>query len=273
MLGALPLAAFFAVFYFVPFLLLLLVSLDPSDSIGGFDPGNYLGFFADAFSLGVLLDTLRLGLEVTVVAALLALPLAMFYRMVGPTAQALLILAILLPMLTSTVVRTFAWLVILGREGVINSSLLAIGAIEAPLRLLYTRGGLVLALAQICLPLMALPIINSLSRIDDRLLEASEGLGASKWRTFLQVILPLSVPGILAGSLLTYAFAATAFVTQTLVGGGRQIYMPLLIYQQAIGLQKWSFAAVLSVVFMIAVVAIMGLADRAVRSRMRGVNE
>lgn len=273
MRGVIPLCVLFAAFYLAPLTLLLLASFDTSDSVGGFDLGNYAAFFTDSFSLRVLLDTLRLGLEVTAVCLVLALPLAMFYRIAGTRVRSLLMIVILLPLLTSTVVRTFAWLVILGRDGLINSFLRGAGLIDLPLKLLYTRGGLVIALAQIFLPLMALPVINSMMRIDDRLLQASEGLGASKWRTFFLVIVPLSAPGILAGALLTYAGAVTAFITQTLVGGGRQIYMPLLIYQQSIGLQKWNIAAALAIVFMIVVIAIMALVDRTARRRMRGVDE
>ncbi|MGE3876334.1 MAG: ABC transporter permease [Parvibaculaceae bacterium] len=273
MLGAAPLTAVFAVFYFLPLFLLLFVSAHPAGLAGGVSLQSYADIFTDSFSLAVLADTLWLAFEATFFAGLLAIPLATYYRSAGRTARSILIMLILMPLLTSTVVRTFAWIVILGRDGVINSALVASGLIASPLPLLYSRGGLVLALAQITLPLMVLPIINSMLRIDDRLLHASQALGASRWRTFAQVILPLSVPGILAGSLLSFAYAATAFVTHTLVGGGRQIYMPLLIYQQSIGLQKWDFAAALSIIFMIAIIAIMAIVDRLVRSRMRGINE
>ncbi|MGE3702010.1 MAG: ABC transporter permease [Hyphomicrobiaceae bacterium] len=271
-LGVVPLTVFFAVFYLVPLVLLMAVSVDPSNSVGAFDLSNYATFFSDAFTVGILLDTLQLGLEVTIVATIFAFPLALLYRNARPSLQSVLMLVILLPLLTSTVVRTFAWLVILGRDGVINTALTAFGLVTDPLRLLYTRGGLVIALAQIYLPLMALPIINSMIRIDDRLLQASEGLSASKWRTFWLIIVPLSAPGLLAGALLTFAGAATAFITQTLVGGGRQIFMPLLIYQQAIGLQRWSFAATLSILLMAAVLCILGLIDKLARSSMRGVD-
>ncbi len=273
MLGAAPLTAVFAVFYFLPLFLLLFVSAHPAGLAGGVSLQSYADIFTDSFSLAVLADTLWLAFQATFFAGLLAIPLATYYRSAGRTARSVLIILILMPLLTSTVVRTFAWIVILGRDGVINSALVASGLIASPLPLLYSRGGLVLALAQITLPLMVLPIINSMLRIDDRLLHASQALGASRWRTFAQVILPLSVPGILAGSLLSFAYAATAFVTHTLVGGGRQIYMPLLIYQQSIGLQKWDFAAALSIIFMIAIIAIMAIVDRLVRSRMRGINE
>jgi putative spermidine/putrescine transport system permease protein len=119
---------------------------------------------------------------------------------------------------------------------------------------------------------MALPLNNSLVKIDPNLLKASEGLGASKAFTFRRVILPLSMPGAIAGCLLVFAGSTTAFITQTLVGGGRQLFMPLHIYQQAIGVQKWTFAAAASVMFAITVMGIVYLVNRASRSRMRGVD-
>jgi putative spermidine/putrescine transport system permease protein len=270
--GVVPLAAIFSLFYLAPFFILVLASLSPGNSIGGLSVEKYTTLFADRFSLRVLADTLLLGLEVTVVALVLALPLAMFFRLSSGRKRAILTIIILLPMLTSTVVRTFAWIVILGRDGLINSVLIKVKLIVTPLDLLYSRGGLIVALAQIFLPLMVLPVINSMNRIDDRLLQASEGLGATRWRTFFQVLIPLSGPGILAGTLLTYAGAVTAFITQTLVGGGRQIFMPLLIYQQSIGLQKWSFAAAMAIVFTIVVVIIMAVVDHVGRRYMRGVD-
>jgi Binding-protein-dependent transport system inner membrane component len=121
-----------------------------------------------------------------------------------------LILVILLPLLTSVVVRTFAWIVILGRQGIVNAALLELGLIASPLRLLYTEGGMVVALAQVQIPLMVLPLITALSRLDPNLLDASSALGAGHWRTLRKVMLPLTFPGIIAGCLLTYAAAITA---------------------------------------------------------------
>lgn len=273
MLGALPLSMIFILFYLIPLLILLVSSLYTDDVSAYLTFSNYYTVLTDQLYIEVLFETLLLALQSTVLAVAFSIPLAVFYVSAGRTARSVLIIFILLPLLTSTVVRTFAWLVILGREGAINASLNSLGLIDDPLSLIYTKGGLIVALAQIALPLVALPVINSALRMDTKLLDASRALGASRWRTFFQVILPLCTPGILAGSLLAFAFTATAFVTHTLVGGGRQIYMPLLIYQQSIGLQKWGFAAALSMVFMVAVIAIMGFADRLVRSRMRGVDE
>ena len=136
---------------------------------------------------------------------------------------------------------------ILGRQGIINSTLLSIGAIDAPIRLLYTQVGVVLALAQVQMPLMTLPLITSLGRIDMNLEDASCSLGAGSWRTFWKVVLPLSLPGVIAGCTLTYAAAITAFITQSLIGGGQMLFMPMYLYQQASTLQNWPFASAISI--------------------------
>jgi len=118
---------------------------------------------------------------------------------------------------------------------------------------------MVVALAQVQMPLMVLPLITALARIDPNLLDASVALGAGQWRTFLKVILPLTLPGIIAGCLLTYAAAITAFITQTLVGGGQMLFMPMYIYQQSSTLSNWPFAAAISIIFLCAVLAAVSL--------------
>ena len=187
------------------------------------------------------------------------MPLALVHLRSGPKVRRLILLAILLPLLTSTVVRTFGWVVILGRQGLINNALLTAGWIELPAQLLYTRSALVLALAQIELPLMALPIINALARIDPTLVDASSTLGARRWRTFLRVVLPLSLPGLIAGMALVFAGSISAIITQTLVGGGRMLFMPYHLYQQAILANDWPFAAALAVILLTCVLGVIVL--------------
>jgi putative spermidine/putrescine transport system permease protein len=251
---ALPLALFFAAFFAVPLLLLLWVSLQGSSAPG---MEQYARFFADGLGVRVLLQTLRIGLETTLGCLLLAYPLALIYRSAPGWARSVITLTVLLPLLTSVVVRTFAWIVILGRQGLVNSMLQSLGLIEVPLRLLYTEGGLVTALVQVQMPLMFLPLAGALVRIAPNLEDASAALGAGAWRTFVRVTLPLSVPGAIAGCTLTFAAAVTAFITQTLVGGGQMLLMPSYIYQQAITLQNWPFAAAISMVFLAAVLAVL----------------
>ena len=268
LLPALPLAAFFVVFFVTPLVLLVGVSFFADTDLERMGATQYVKFFGDSFNVGILADTLLLGLEATLLCLVLVYPLALYYLQAGPLARTLLIFAIVLPLLTSAVVRTFAWIVILGREGIVNNALLDLGLAAAPLQLLYTKMGVVLALAQIQLPLMALPVINSLLRIDPNLRQASSGLGAGHWRTFALVLLPLSLPGMIAGALLVFAASVTAFITQSLVGGGRLIFMPVYIYQQAVVLQNWPFAAAVSVLFTVAVIGIVAGVNQLARNRM-----
>jgi putative spermidine/putrescine transport system permease protein len=188
-------------------------------------------------------------------------------------AQALLVFLVVLPILTSVVVRTFSWIVILGKQGVLNKALLAAGLIDEPLKLLFSETGVVIVLAQVQLPLIVLPLLTTLTRIDPNLASASAALGAGEWRTFWKVTLPLSVPGVIAGCILAFAACVTAFVTQTLIGGARLVYMPLAIYQQATGANNWPLAAAMSVIFMVAVLGVvyaLGLVARTSRGQIHG---
>ncbi|NYZ15492.1 ABC transporter permease [Azospirillum sp. RWY-5-1] len=256
---AAPLAAFFAVFFVAPLLLLFVLSLQAAPDGGGYGVAQYVAFLGDAFSLGVLGSTLWLGVKVTALCLLLGYPVAWLHVRSPGWAKGVIMLVVLLPLLTSVVVRTFAWIVILGRQGIVNAALMDLGLIDTPLRMLYTEGGLVVALAQVQMPLMVLPLITALTRIDPNLADASAVLGAGHWRTFRKVTLPLSLPGIVAGCLLTYAAAITAFITQSLVGGGQMLFMPMYIYQQASTLQNWPFAAAISIIFLAAVLLVVWL--------------
>ncbi len=262
----LPLALFFAVFVLAPLVLLGVISTYTTTDLTTTGATQYVKFLTDGFNLGVLGLTLMLALKTMLLAILIGYPLAYLYTLAPRGAQRILILVIVLPLLTSAVVRTFAWVVILGRQGIINELLLGAGWIEAPLKLLYTPTAVVVALAQIEMPLMVLPIIAALTAIDPHLREASQALGAGKWRTFFLVTLPLSTPGLLAGCLLVFAAAASAFVTQTLVGGGQQMFMPFYIYQQAIQANNYPFAATIAVILLLSVLLVVAAINVLARS-------
>jgi len=262
----LPLGLFYALFVFAPFGLLAVISFGNDPSFTGWGLHQYRKFFTDPYQRGILWDTVVLGAQTTVAAAVLAYPLAWTFVRSPPRWQRLLLFLIVLPLLTSAVVRTFAWVVILGRQGIINQALLETGLADAPLSLLYSHGAVVIALAQIELPLMALPLITALQRIDPALLDAARSLGGSRWRSFGTVVLPLSMPGLIAGAVLVFAGSISAFVTQTLVGGGRMIFMPFHLYQQAIEANDWPFAAALAMILLVAVLLVilgLGLVGRA----------
>jgi putative spermidine/putrescine transport system permease protein len=264
-----PLTLFFVAFVFIPLGLLGFVSAYNEPEMKTLGISQYAGFFTDIFKLNVLAQTLWLALRTTVMTLLIGYPLAYLYTLSPRWVQRVLLLLIMLPLLTSVVVRTFAWVVILGRQGIINSTLLWLGWIDAPLTLLFTPTAVVFALAQIEMPLMVLPLITALINIDPNLKQASEVLGAGKWRTFLAVTLPLSIPGLLAGCLLVFATAAGAFVTQTLIGGARHLYMPYYIYQQAIQVNNFPLAAALSIILLASVLAVV-IALNALGRRTRG---
>lgn len=256
---ALPLTLFFVVFFMAPLVLLLIISFYNEPQMENLGLGQYAHFFGDTLNISVLWDTLLLGVKATVVCLVFGYPLAWFCARAKARLQAVLLFIVILPIMTSVVVRTFAWVVILGREGIVNKTILALGLAEEPLRLLFSEVGVVIVLAQVQMPLMVLPLLTTLQRIDPNLSDASAALGAGHWRTFRKVVLPLSMPGMIAGCILVYAACVTAFVTQTLIGGVRLLYMPLFIFQQAMDLQNWPFAAAISVVFMISVLLIVGL--------------
>lgn len=265
----LPMALFFVVFVFVPLALLGVVSFYNDTALKEPGAAQYAKFLTDRFNLIVLGKTLWLGLLATALALVIGYPLAYLYTLASRGLQRVLILVIVLPLLTSAVVRTFAWVVILGRQGIVNTALLALGLADAPVRLLYTELAVVVALAQIQLPLMVLPIITALGNIDPNLRHASHALGAGRWRTFFEVTFPLSAPGLLAGCILVYAGSVSAFVTQTLVGGGQLMLMPFYMYQQAIQGNNYPFAATIAMLLLVSVLVIVTAANFAGR-RSRG---
>jgi putative spermidine/putrescine transport system permease protein len=255
----LPLAAIFAGFFIAPLIVLLALSLHGDIAMTSWTRANYTKFLTDPFNYSILIETLLLGLKATLVCLVFGFPIAWLCSRASPRWQSVLLFLVILPILTSVVVRTFSWIVILGRQGVLNQIVLGLHLSKEPLRLLYTELGVIMVLAQVQMPLMVLPILTVLSKIDPNLADASRVLGAGEWRTLWRVTLPLCIPGIIAGCILTYSASITAFVTQTLIGGARLIYMPLHIYQQAVGANDWPFAAAISIIFMITVMAVVAV--------------
>jgi putative spermidine/putrescine transport system permease protein len=265
---ALPLTAFFALFFVAPLLLVIGISFQATRRMtGGLGLNQYAAFIGDRLNLEVLSDTLLLGVKATLLCLIAGYPLAWLITRVSARLQSLLIFLVILPIVTSVVVRTFAWIVILGRRGMVNDTIVALGLSSQPLHLLFSEAGVVIVLTQVQMPLMVLPLITVLQRIDPNLASASSALGAGAWRTFFKITLPLSMPGIIAGTILTYTACVTAFVTQSLIGGSRLLYMPMMIFQQAMDLQNWPFAAAVSVIFMISVLLLVALLVALSRSR------
>ncbi|HEY9698895.1 MAG TPA: ABC transporter permease [Trichocoleus sp.] len=263
---ALPLALFLHLFYVAPLAILLATSVQSAS--GGFSLAQYWEFFRESVNVKVLTDTFGLGIQVTLGCLIFGYPVAYFYVNAPAKWKGILTFLILLPLLTSAVVRTFGWVVILGKQGLVNSLLQNLGIIQEPVKLLFTHHGVAIAMTQIQLPLMILPIIASISQIDPRLAAASESLGGGAWRTFWKIIFPLTLPGIISGCLLVFALTVSSFVTPSIIGGGQIMYMPTLIYQQGVVLLNGPFAAAVSAILLAMVLIIVfGLSALGQRSQ------
>ncbi|MEI8145780.1 MAG: ABC transporter permease [Alphaproteobacteria bacterium] len=252
---AAPLGLTYLIFFAAPFFVLLGISFFNDIDLTEPGVGSWVKFYTDPFYLKVIFDTLKLGVFAVIATTILAYPLALAFRAASPRMQQVLLFIILMPLLTSVVIRTFAWIVILAREGVANQMLMGLGLTSAPLNLLQTELGLVIALTQIEMPLMLLPLLTVMRQIDPNLVDASRALGASKWRTFFRVVLPLSLPGWIAGATLVFASACTAFISQSVIGGARLVYLPSLIWQQWVVVYNWPFAAVASLTLLFTVLS------------------
>ncbi|WP_244212696.1 ABC transporter permease [Rahnella woolbedingensis] len=218
---------------------------------GGATLDHYARFFGDAFNFRVLINTARLGIETVIGTTLLGIPIALLYWHGGRNLRQVLIFLTLIPMLTSNVVRTFAWIVILGRQGPISEALMSMGITGVPTSLMFTELGLVMAMCQIDLPLIILPLIAILSRTPYQLTEAAQVSGAGPWRILLTVLLPLMLPGLLAGWILVFASTSSSFVTQAVIGGARNVYVPQLIYREVGTLFDWPLASAIAVILLL----------------------
>ena len=250
---AAPLGLVYVVFFLAPLLLLLWISFHNDTELTQPGFGSWIKFWSDPFYVGVVFKTLKLGLLTVLAATILSYPIALFYYEAGARLRKIILFMVILPLLLSVVIRTFAWIAILSREGVANATLQSLGLTSEPISLLQTEFGLILSLMQIEMPLMLLPLIAVMQRIDPRMVEASRALGASRWRTTFQVLIPLSLPGWSAGATLVFASSTTAFISQSVIGGGRLVYLPSVIYQQSMVIYNWPFAAVASIMLLVSV--------------------
>lgn len=247
-----PMGLAYLVLVFVPLGFLIVQS---TGDINTFHLSTYVRLFNDSYTVSILLSTIRIGLITTAIVAIISYPIALAFLFATPRQRGLLIFLVVLPLLTGTVVRTFAWIVIFGRTGPLNQLLQALEITTEPVQILFTDVGVVIAIVQIELPLMILPLVTSLIQIDPNLLSASRSLGAGRWRMFYKIIIPLSLPGLLAGCALVFSSSVSAFITQAVVGGGKRVYMPLLIYQQATDLHNLPAASALAIVLLLTVCA------------------
>ncbi|WP_027156028.1 ABC transporter permease [Mesorhizobium sp. WSM2561] len=238
-----------------------------------FDPSftlhNYARIFIEPLYLKILLRTLWIAFAATVGAFLLGYPVAYGMARAGGRLVFWIAGCVLIPLWTSVLVRSYAWIILLQRKGVINDILIEAGIIEQPLKLIYTEGTVILAMTHVLMPIMILPIYGALRSIPKELPQAAANLGAGAFTTFLKVILPLSLPGVFAGTLMTFILALGFYVTPALVGGPETLMMATLIGQQTTVLLDWPFAGALAT-FLLAVTLALTFMFRRVLSTFGG---
>jgi putative spermidine/putrescine transport system permease protein len=271
---AAPAFLLFMLFFILPFGVMAVMSFLTGNPISAPDVGlttrHYVRFFNDDLYTDALWATLRIGFLTALAALLIGYPLAHWMaRMHSRVGHALLLMAVIAPMLTGIVVRTFAWMTLLQDKGVINTTLIGLGWADRPLKLMYNEFGTVVALVHIYVPFMVLTLTGVIGRIDERLEQAARNLGASRLRAFLEVTLPLSLPGIVAGSLLVFALAISAYVTPFLMGGTEVLTLPMLIYQQVGSSFNLNFAGALGVVLLVVALLVV-IAYNQVLARLAG---
>jgi ABC-type spermidine/putrescine transport system permease subunit I len=252
-----PLALYMVVFYALPLMSMLLRSVaEPTWTME-----NYRRLASDTVFLHVFWITLRTAVIVTVGALALGYPVALALRRLRRGAAAVVLIIVLLPFWTSVLVRSYAWMVLLGRKGLINEMLVSLDLIDAPLKLLNTSIAVDVAMIHILLPYMILPIASVLRQIDGALLRAAAGLGAPPRHVFLRVTLPLSMPGVAAGVLLVFVLSLGFYITPALVGGPRDLMLSMLIAQQ-VDLLNWPYAACLAAALLAMTVLLLLLFQR-----------
>ena len=254
-----PLILFLCVFYAYPVIAMLTASLHPP----AWTFAEFAALATDHVFWRVMQVTGGIGLIVTFACLVLAWPLA--YGMARlPAARAnLLMVLVLVPFWTSILVRTYAWMALLGRRGIVNNLLLWLGIIPRPLTLLNTRFSVCLAMAHVLLPFMVLPIYATLRGLDWRLVRAADSLGATPWGTLRQIVLPLSLPGMAAGVIFVFVLAIGFYITPVLVGGPSDVMISILINDQ-VGVLNWPAASAMAAVLLAVVLAILAVFARLV---------
>lgn len=215
----------------------------------------YADFFTSGFRRRVMWRTFEVAAWVTVISLAVGLLTAYVVARCPPWVKSLLIVLAVFPLLTGVVVRSFAWLVLLGRQGIVNTFLLWTGAIDAPLAMLYTPGAVIVAMVYIFVPLMVLVLVGVLENIPEDLLQASASLGAGPASSFFQVTLPLAVPGLIVGAVLVFTASFTSYATPHLLGGTRQMMMGTFLHQRAMVAFDWPGAAVVAAIMLVVIVA------------------
>lgn len=245
------------VILFVCMALPLLRVIWPTLFQGDYPLSAYVSFFQDDYYLKIFFRTVKIALITMLICMLLGVPTSYFVSRCDKKWRGLLLAVSIFPLMTNSVIRSFAWINILGSNGIINGMLKSIGLIERPLKLLYTEFAIIVGSVYLFLPLMIVTVTGVMENIDNDMMEAAQSLGANRFLSFLKVILPLSAPGIIVGGILVFTGTLTAYTTPQLLGGNKNLVLSTLIYQKAMAVGDWSAAAVIALIMIVLTVVVM----------------
>ncbi|WP_431285335.1 ABC transporter permease [Humitalea sp. 24SJ18S-53] len=249
--------------YIAPIVQILAISfLEPSPGLS-----NYERLLTSESVQRVIVTTLRICTITTVIALLLGYALSYVIAMATDRARRWWLLAVLVPLWISVLVRAFAWVTLLRRQGVINQGLMGAGVIDEPLALVWNETGIIIGMVHYMVPYAVLPMLAAMREVDPRLLTAARGMGASRGLVFARVFLPLSMPGVIAGGVLVFIFSLGFYITPAILGGGRTLMVAEWIKLQILDLIRWGLGAMMATVLVVAILATLAIFSRVVNLR------
>ncbi|WP_339114727.1 ABC transporter permease [Thioclava sp. GXIMD2076] len=267
-----PALLLFGTMLLVPLIMTFTLSLHSFDFYKGigsdYSLHNYVAVFGDSYYWEIFGRTFAIALVTTLICAVIGVPMAYFMSRMGSRMRSVMILVVLGPLLISVVVRTLGWAILLGNRGVINTALKDWGLIDMPIKMMYTSGGIVLALVHVMVPFMILAVWAALQRRDPSTEAAAESLGASAWTTFRRVVLPQAMPGVLSGSLIVFSLSASSFATPAILGGRRMKVVATVVYDEFMNTLNWPLGAAIAIVLLVSVLVIMVSWNRLIEARL-----
>ncbi len=218
---------------------------------------EYINFFNDSYMIEIFLRTIKISLLSSIICMIIGVPVAYYISRTSKKLRGLFIAFTVFPILTNSVVRSFAWMNILGKNGIINNFLIKLNLISEPLSLLYTEGAIIIGTIYIFLPLMIISLVGVMENVENDLLEAAESLGANKLTAFFKVVFPLSLPGLIVGTVLVFTGSLTAYTTPQLLGGNKNTVLATLIYQKTMTLGDWQGASVVATIMIVVTLVVI----------------
>lgn len=273
-IAMLPGLSYLLIFFMVPLMILFRYSFNRNLGIGRmettFTLENYTNFFSDSFYLKVMADSFEIAIVVCLIVILCSYPVAYYMAKTKSFMQAVVSSQVLLPLLVCAVVTASGWTILLAERGVLNTALMNLGLIDEPLKLMYNKIGIYIAQVHAGIPYMVMSIQNVLVSMNQNAEYAAQTLGADKLNVFLTVTLPLSLPGIAAGTLLVFVDVMSSFIIIVLLGGGKVTTLATLILTQTEKVSNWPFAAAVSLILLVSTTIVLYVYNKVMESRLLG---